>query len=67
MIIDSHTHDSRPGAVVNIDPVSMPLRDIVLADADTIQWVYIPGMPDVTPRAMWRVCAGLPPALRWWP
>lgn len=32
MIIDSHTHNSRPGAVVNIDPVSMPPRDIVLAD-----------------------------------
>lgn len=32
MIIDSHTHISRPGAVVNIDPVSMPARDIVLAD-----------------------------------
>ena len=31
MIIDSHTHNSRPGAVVNIDPVSMPPRDIVLA------------------------------------
>lgn len=32
MIIDSHTHNSRPGAVVNIDPVSMPPRDIVLSD-----------------------------------
>lgn len=32
MIIDSHTHHSRPGAVVNIDPVSMPARDIALTD-----------------------------------
>lgn len=31
-IIDSHTHNSAPGTVVNIDPVSMPARDIVLAD-----------------------------------
>ena len=32
MIIDSHTHISRPGAVVNIDPVSVPARGIRLED-----------------------------------
>lgn len=32
MVIDSHTHVSRPGAVVNIDPVSTPQRDLVLED-----------------------------------
>ncbi len=32
MIIDSHTHVSRPGAVVNLDPVSTLVRGMVLAD-----------------------------------
>lgn len=32
MILDCHTHTSAPGAVVNIDPVSVPSRDIVIAD-----------------------------------
>lgn len=32
MIIDSHTHISRPGAVVNIDPVSLPARGFRLMD-----------------------------------
>ncbi|MDE6395190.1 MAG: TatD family hydrolase, partial [Duncaniella sp.] len=32
MVLDSHTHKSRPGAVVNIDPVSTYSRDIVLED-----------------------------------
>lgn len=32
MVLDSHTHKSHPGAVVNIDPVSTPPRDLVLQD-----------------------------------
>lgn len=32
MILNCHTHTSAPGAVVNIDPVSVPARDIVIAD-----------------------------------
>ena len=32
MVLDSHTHTSRPGAVVNIDPVSTAPRDLVLLD-----------------------------------
>ncbi|MDE6066618.1 MAG: TatD family hydrolase [Duncaniella sp.] len=32
IILDSHTHRSRPGVVVNLDPVATPPRDLVLAD-----------------------------------
>lgn len=32
MVLDSHTHVSRPGAVVNLDPVSIPRCDLVLED-----------------------------------